>query len=92
MRSEWFRDDDGVRVAPVGDFQGNNTASAGGFAGNFYEAALGLNYRPNANLLIRPELRFDWYDGPAGNGGILPYDDGTDSNQTLVGVDVILTY
>ncbi len=71
MRAEWFRDDDGFRVAPAGDYPNlgvsNNPASAGGFEGDFYEIAYGLNYKPtgNSNFILRPELRYDWYDGAA---------------------------
>jgi hypothetical protein len=92
VRSEVFRDDDGVRVAPVGDFRGSNTASAGGFAGNFFEIAVGVNYKPNANWLIRPELRYDWYDGPDNALGNQPYDNGSDDDQFLAAFDVITTF
>jgi len=92
VRAEWFRDDDGTRVAPVGDFTGGNTASVGGFAGNFYEVTAGLNWKPNANWIVRPELRYDWYDGPDNGLGNQPFDDGSDSEQFLAAFDVILTY
>ena len=32
-------------------------------AGNYYEATAGINYRPHANVVLRPEVRIDWYDG-----------------------------
>jgi hypothetical protein len=92
VRSEWFRDDDGFRVAPVGDFRGSNTASAGGFAGDFYEIAVGVNYKPNANWLIRPELRYDWYNGPNNGNGDQPFDNGSDDDQFLAAFDVITTF
>jgi len=88
LRGEWFRDDDGTRVAAL---DGGNTASAGGFAGNFYEISLGLNYKPNANVIIRPEARYDWFDGDALNG-VRPYDDGSSNNQFLLTTDVIVTF
>ena len=40
-----------------------NVAGVGGFEGNFYALTAGLNYKPNANLTFRPELRYDWFDG-----------------------------
>jgi hypothetical protein len=76
-RLEWFADPDGVRGL--------------GAAGDFYEATLGLNYKPHANVTIRPEIRWDWYDGPAVAGG-LPYNGGESSSQFAGGFDVLVTY
>jgi len=90
-RFEWFRDTDGTRVAPVGDFLGNNVASVGGFAGNFYDVTMGLNYHPNANVQVRPELRYDWFDGDALNG-VKPYHAGASNHQWISAVDVIWQY
>ena len=44
-----------------------------------YEATLGLNIRPAANLVFRPEIRYDWQ--PFAN-----------FEQATFGVDAILTY
>ena len=33
--------------------------SAGGFAGDFYDITYGFNYKPNGNLTVRPEIRYD---------------------------------
>ncbi len=44
-----------------------------------YEWTSGLNYRPMANLVLRPEIRHDWQ----------PY---AQFDQTTFGVDAILTY
>ncbi len=76
-RYEWFRDDDGARVI--------------GAAGHFHEISLGVNYRPHANLVVRPELRWDWFDADAA-GGPLPFDRGTRSSQFLGACDVIFTF
>lgn len=87
LRFEWFRDDDGTRVAGL---DAGNTSTGGGFAGDFYEISLGLNYKPNDNWVFRPEVRFDWYSGLDGTGGAArPYDSGTDSSQTTLAFDVI---
>ena len=52
---------------------------------NIYASTWGLNYRPHANLIFRPEVRFDWDDdGRAFLGG--------DANQTTFGIDGILTF
>lgn len=92
-RVEWFRDDDGFAV--TGLRPGNPIAGAS-FPGNFYEVTLGLNYKPNANIVIRPEVRWDWYDGLANqNGGVpvtFPYNDGTSKNQFLIGIDGIVQF
>ena len=44
-----------------------------------YEWTVGLNYRPAANLVLRPEVRHDWQ--PAG-----------DFDRTTFGMDAVLTY
>ena len=76
------------------EFVTQHAASAGGFEGNFYEVAYGLNYKPagNSNLILRPEIRYDWYDGRANALGNQPYDDGTDDSQFLYGFDAIYLY
>ena len=78
-RVDWFRDDDGVRVS---DAFGNS-----GFAGNFYNATLGLVWTYCPNLTIRPEVRWDWYDGVG-----LPYDDGTKDDQFTAAVDATILF
>jgi len=97
LRAEWFRDDDGFRVAAPGDYAAlgfsNNPASAGGWAGNFYDVALGLNWKPNGNLTVRPEVRYDWYSGNGGLNGVNdPYDDGDSSHQWLYGFDLVYLF
>lgn len=101
VRGEWFRDDDGVRVAGAGDSAqagiNNNPSGVGGFAGNFYEVAVGLNYKnpKSPNFIARTELRYDKYDGDSLNDvtpGSRPYDDGNSDSQFLYGVDFIYLY
>ncbi len=41
--------------------EGALTGNGNGFAGNFWEATWGLNYLVGNNLVIRPEVRYDWY-------------------------------
>lgn len=84
VRAEWFRDDDGVRVAGVRP--GNDTP--GGHSGSFYNITLGLNWSPNANLIVRPETRWDWFDGT--NASAAPYDGHDD--QFTVGIDAVLLW
>lgn len=75
VRLEWFRDVDGVRVPGAND------------GGDFYEATVGVNWKPNANLTFRPEVRYDWFGGNA-----TPFDDGSQDNLLTAGFDVIWTF
>ena len=91
LRLEWLRDDDGVRIAGPGNIPGVRAWDGRGFAGHFYELTAGLSCRPHANLVLRPEVRWDWYDGLAGPTG-LPFDDGLSDEQFTAAIDAILTY
>lgn len=73
MRFEWFRDDDGARVIP-------------GNPGDYYGLTAGLNWKPHANLTVRPELRYDWFQGTG-----TPFAGGN-TDQFSGGFDVIATY
>jgi hypothetical protein len=74
-RLEWFQDPQGART---------------GYQGNYYELTGGVNYKPNANLTIRPELRYDSFDsiGAASH----PFNDNTKDTQLSGGLDVIFTF
>ena len=85
LRFEWFRDEDGTRVGLSRPSNPNNPP----LPGSFYSLSLGANWTPTANLIVRPEIRADWYDGSAAT---LPYDDGTDSSQIMLGFDAILRF
>ncbi|MFM1904038.1 MAG: hypothetical protein RLZZ440_1938 [Planctomycetota bacterium] len=64
VRLEYFRDNNGYVVsAPIRNESvlGNLGYWAGNFAGNFWELTFGLNYYRSRNLVIRPELRYDWF-------------------------------
>jgi len=90
-RVEWLRDDDGARIAGPGNIPGVRAWDGRGFAGDFFELTCGLLWKPHPNILVRPEIRWDWYQGPAGPTG-LPFNDGTKSNQFLFATDLIVTY
>ena len=77
-RFEWFQDPQGARVIA-------------GNCGNYYELTGGFNYRPHANITIRPEIRYDWYDGTTGVNGA-PFDNGARTAQLSGGFDLIFTY
>ena len=94
LRFEWFRDDDGVRVAGPGNIPGVRAWDGAGYAGNFYELTLGVTWHPRANVTFRPEVRWDWYDGLPSTkpGNALPFNDGQSDDQLLFGVDMIVTF
>jgi len=74
-RAEWFRDDGGSRT---------------GFDGSAYETTLGLNVTPwpadrvLKNLLLRPELRWDFADGE--------FFGGDRRNQLTAAVDCVFKF
>lgn len=82
-RFEWFRDDDGARVR--GRRAGNPLVL--GHSGNFYAATMGLNWSPHTNLRVRPELRWDWFDGATN-----PFDDNTQREQFTFAIDAIVRF
>ncbi len=90
-RIEWFRDEEGSRVAGVGNLN-YGWMGAPGFEGTFTELTFGLNYLPNLNLVVRPEIRCDWYSGSTNVAGQLPFGDGTRSQQLLLATDMVFTF
>jgi hypothetical protein len=94
VRFEWLRDDDGVRIAGPGNIPGVRAWEGAGYAGHFYELTLGMTWRPTANLMFRPEVRWDWYDGlPSPKPGHeLPFNDGEEDDQVLFAVDAVVSY
>jgi hypothetical protein len=60
------------------------TDSLTGESASLYDITGGLNYHPHANLVIRPEIRYDW----------TPSDEAIDDDytQTWFGIDAVLTY
>ena len=91
FRLEWFSDVNGYRVGTGGFREGALTGN--GFAGNFWEATWGLNYLVGNNLVIRPEVRYDWYSrnqAQAGGPGNMPYGPNLNNNgQFYGGCDII---
>jgi hypothetical protein len=97
LRAEWLRDADGVRVAGPGNIEGVYAWAGHGFAGDFCAITAGLNWRPNGNWTVRPECRWDGYNGPDGgyapdNLPGLPFDGGLKDQQFTFAVDAILTF
>lgn len=81
-RMEWFRDENGVRVGGLYSGQGVR----GGKSANFYEMTFGVNFTPTRWVKIRPEVRYDWVENAK------PFDDGSQSDQLLFGVDAVVTF
>jgi hypothetical protein len=77
-RAEWFQDPQGARVNP-------------GSRGNYYAFTAGFNYKPHANVTIRPEIRYDSFDAFEGTT-TLPFHNGTSSSQLSGGFDAIFTF
>jgi hypothetical protein len=94
MRFEWVRDEHGARVFGIGDIlgPGKGWVAPPGFAGNFTDLTFGLNYRPHPNFVLRPEIRWDWYQGTRNAADQLPFDAGTKSHQFTAAMDLIVTF
>ena len=78
-RFEWY-ENEGVYTDP-------------GATAHIYQWTLGLNYRPHANLIVRPEIRWDWVSQndavlAAGNTVL----ENGDDDQTTFGIDTIFTF
>ncbi len=82
IRFEWFRDEDGTRVGPIG----RSNSLPGGIPNHYLAATVGLNYKPTPWLTFRPEVRYDWTtDGDA-------FDDASDDDQLLISADMIIRF
>jgi hypothetical protein len=95
MRGELFQDTDGTRVMGLGNLgvRGWSPPSGlPGYAGNFTELSLGLNWKPKANISFRPEVRWDWYNGSRNTANMLPFDAGNSDSQFTLASDFIVTF
>jgi hypothetical protein len=93
MRAEWFRDNNGYRVFnPIRAAQAGSSYNSG-YQGNFWQFTWGLNYKPNRNIIVRPELRYDFFSPDdmnlyrAGKG--LPFGNNDQYGQFYGGCDAI---
>lgn len=100
LNTEWFRDQGGFRVGgflprtDTGSLRGLSTARSG-YNGTFYQITFGPNIRPHGskNLLLRPSMSLDWYDGRIDNRqGLRPFDDGANRSQLLFSADAVWTF
>jgi hypothetical protein len=88
VRYEWFGDSDGTRVVGLGAPKGFPWA---GIPSHWDELALGVNYRPNHNVALRSEFRFDWAD-PIGFTPLKAFDDFSSNHQFLWATDLIVKF
>jgi hypothetical protein len=66
-------------------FEWWNAEALGAGDSDVYALTLGINHRPHANVMIRPEIRWDWDDDQ-----FVGLEDGDE--QTTFGVDTIFTF
>ena len=79
-RTEWFNyTTNASAVAPVQN-------------ADLYNQTFGINVRPNANLLVRPEVRWVWDKESVGANEISPNDGLPLPSQATFGTDVIFTF
>ncbi len=96
------QDPDGTRVWGVGNmpwaqgraWEGGTPSPFGNsFASDFYALTAGVQWRPTPNWVVRPEVRWDWYDGPRDPiNDDFPFNAGESRDQMTFAVDAILTY
>lgn len=63
--------------------------SVTGESASFYELTGGINYKPHANVVVRPEIRYNWAPGDVAAGNALGVND---FNNTVFGIDAIVTF
>ena len=57
----------------------------------YNDVTIGLNWKPNMNVTLRTEVRWDWAQNPA-VAGVKPYDDGGSNSQFLWGNDIVIRF
>jgi hypothetical protein len=85
LRYEYFEDLDGALVTQVGP---PSVAEAGS---KWNDVTIGLNWKPNKNVTVRSEVRWDWAANSA-PAGAKPFDDGNSNSQFLWGNDVVIRF
>ena len=68
----------------------------GGYVGNFWQMTFGPKWTPHPNLVIRPNLRWDWFTGQVDTirnpGGFLPFGDGIMNTQGILATDLMVVW
>ncbi len=94
IRYEYFEDLDGAVVPGVGlgGFPpGLAPAPIAVLGSKYNDVTIGLNWKPNKNVTMRSEVRWDWAEN-AGIAGVKPYADGNANGQFLWGNDVVVRF
>jgi hypothetical protein len=99
IRYEYFEDLDAAVVPPIGlgtvpglTLAGDPVAVPVPVLGSKYnDLTLGLNWKPNNNVTVRSEVRWDW-TANAAVAGTMPYGDGSSNSQFLWGNDVVIKF
>ncbi|MBW3597493.1 MAG: outer membrane beta-barrel protein [Planctomycetes bacterium] len=89
-RVEWFDDADGARIG-AHPFAAPAAVALGPTEGDYFNYTLGLNIAPNANFMVRPEVRWERFSGTAPPGA-LPFDNGRDDELFTAGIDMVLQF
>jgi hypothetical protein len=85
-RFEYFCDDDNARVLSIPLAETVDGSS-------YTELTFGANWRPRCNVVVRPEIRWDWSNVRATQLGIDGmFDDFSSKNQLTVALDVIAVF
>lgn len=89
IRAEWFRDDDGFRVASPA-----RTLTYAPGANSYYAFTAGLNWKPLSWVIVRPNVRYDWADKADAfdNGGGDTGYAATRGDQFLFSTDVVISF
>ena len=97
---EWFRDEEGFRVGgflPINPATPANSATRGlptnrsGYVGNFFQWTMGPKYQFHKNMFLRPNLRFDLFNGVS-TTGLKPFSDGNKNYQGILGTDLVILF
>lgn len=92
LRYEWYHDADAFSMnnLPFRSFTGRNAPP-----GHLHAVTWGGNYRHNANLVLRPEIRWDWFASRQRNGfGEAPglWRNGRRDDLLTLSIDAVLRF
>ncbi len=93
IRYEYFEDLDGAVVPGVG-LLGESTfypSTVPVLGSKYNDVTIGLNWKPNKNVTVRSEVRWDWAENSA-TAGVKPFGDGNSNSQFLWGNDVVVRF
>jgi len=86
-RFEWWHVDSNSTLL------GGNAAATGADDFDVYALTFGLNYKPHSNVIVRPEVRWDWVDSSdAGLAAAAAQLEDGDDDQFTFGMDTIFLF